>query len=72
MVDQYKTYIICNRCLGTGIYIGSSENDITEDPCKSCLGEKYITIGKLDGATEIDWIKKKIKKILNKLDIPEE
>lgn len=72
MVDQYKTYTICNRCLGIGVYFGSSENDVTENPCKSCLGEKYIVIGSVNGATEIDFIKKKIKVILNHLGLPEE
>jgi len=61
----------CSRCSGSGI-----DNNV--DPsisCPACLGTGIMQSGVID-STEImdllDWIKKHIKKIEKKLDIPEE
>lgn len=75
---MYKTYDECIACGGSGVYrypqIDAQGNviEVVQDPCQKCGGTGNIKTGTLDGAEEIDWIKKKIKKILNKLDIPEE
>lgn len=70
MVDLI-TKTKCSRCLGTGI-----DNNVTPNiPCISCGGVGYIQSEVID-ITELtdklDWIKNKIKKILKKLDLPEE
>jgi DnaJ-class molecular chaperone len=78
MADEIKTYIMCPRCLGTGIYTtedSTTHLPIVEDPCTNCGGAGYFETGKTDTTEimdELDWIKKKIKKILNKLEIEEE
>jgi len=77
MADDIKTYTMCPRCLGAGIY--TTEDPVThvpvvEDPCTNCNGEGYFEAGKMvttEIMDELDWIKKKIKKILNKLEIEE-
>ena len=61
----------CQRCLGTGM-----DNNVSPSiTCVSCGGTGYIGEAKIDSTemmNELDWLKKKIKKILQKLDIPEE
>lgn len=64
-------------CLGTGIYqsIDQDRVVIIQDPCETCGGTGYLEEGKSDTTeiiNELDWIKKKIKKILTKLEVPEE
>jgi len=74
-MDKLTTYTICQRCLGTGINGGNIPPGVDENPCSNCKGTGYVNEGIIDFTlvmTELDWIKKKIKKILNKLDIPEE
>ncbi len=79
-MSELKTYRKCPRCLGTGVFttadpIPDDPYAPDEDPCTSCLGTGYLEVGKVDSTDitdELDWIKKKIKKILNKLEIPEE
>jgi len=69
---------ICPWCNGTGTTTtpqGIDGNLVTE-PCSHCESTGYLeTISRLD-ITEVmdllDWIKKKIKKILVKLELPEE
>lgn len=67
---------ICQKCAGTGVYWRSSrEGQSPIDPCPICGGSGmgnmyYINIEEI--TNELDWIKRKIKKILNKLDIPED
>ena len=69
--------IKCGRCNGTGIddnAVDEEGNPIPES-CISCGGDGFIESGLLDVTevmNELDWIKKKIKKILNKLEIDEE
>jgi len=75
---MYNTYKKCLACGGTGIYVYKQNDsqgnpiEITQDPCIVCSGVGYIETGKIDGAEDISWIKKKIKKILQKLEIPDE
>lgn len=65
------TKIKCSRCNGTGI----DNNVIPNIQCLSCDGVGFVQSEVIDITVlinELDWIKKKIKKILNKLEIPEE
>ena len=58
----------CTRCMGTGI----DDNLVPPGPCVVCGGDGYITSASLDVTemmNELDWLKKKIKKILQKLEI---
>ncbi len=73
-MEQLKTYIKCGRCGGIGIAYTTSNLQpvITEDPCTQCAGQGFHVVGKVDGAEELNWIKNKIKKILKKLDLPED
>jgi len=73
-MEQLKTYVKCGRCDGTGIAYTTSNLQpiILEDPCTQCAGSGFHVIGKVDGMVELDWIKRKIKKVLQKLEIPEE
>ena len=73
-MEELKTYIKCGRCGGIGIAYTTSnlQSDVVEDPCTQCAGSGFHVVGKIDGAEELDWIKRKIKKILNKLEIEEE
>jgi DnaJ-class molecular chaperone len=75
---MYKTYGNCLACGGSGIYryikndTQGNPEEVIQDPCVTCNGLGYLETGTVDGENDIDWIKKKIKKILNKLEIPEE
>ena len=67
----------CGRCSGTGIDDNQKDengNSIPES-CIPCSGTGYSAGGMID-TTEVmdllDWLKKKIKKILQKLEIPED
>ena len=69
--------IKCGRCNGTGI--DDNRKDENENPilesCTSCGGDGYIESALVDVTevmNELDWLKKKIKKILVKLELPED
>ena len=69
--------IKCGRCNGTGIDDNKRDENgnIIPESCTSCGGDGYIESALID-VTEVmdllDWIKKKIKKILQKLELPED
>lgn len=69
-IDPLKTYQQCRRCMGTGI-ASEIHGGEPENPCTQCGGDGFVDTGYVGGAEELDWIKKKIKKILDKLEIPE-
>lgn len=63
--------IKCTRCNGTGI----DDNLNPPASCLICGGDGYVQSSLIDTTelmNELDWLKKKIKKILQKLEIPEE
>jgi len=70
MTNQ-KFSIKCPRCLGTG-----SDSNVTPPIlCDACSGTGYIDSALIDTTeitNELNWLKKKIKKILQKLEISEE
>ena len=75
-MNQYKLRTTCPKCQGDGEYlheiiIEGEEQEIML-PCEACDAVGYFIWGSIDGAVEIDWIIKKIKKILIKLDLPED
>jgi len=69
--------IKCGRCNGAGSDDNKrdAEGNIIPESCISCGGDGYIESALID-VTEVmdslDWLKKKIKKILKKLEIEEE
>jgi len=70
--------ITCPKCHGTGIYERGSvvelDGILSVNPCPMWNGDKILIAHHIDIEeiiTELDWIKKKIKKILNKLELPE-
>jgi len=80
----YEDFVSCPKCGGDGkidihrpLIVGVPPSpdippvDMT-DECRLCRGTGWILDDYYEGATDIDWIKKKIKKILNKLEIPED
>jgi len=76
MPDKAILSVKCPRCGGTGTHkVFNLDNVIVDENCTLCLGVGTIACGNVDVTDlmdELDWIKKKIKKILQKLDIPEE
>jgi len=73
-MSDINMYVKCLTCDGSG-KIMTHEEIPTEMDCPTCngLGKALrSTIDTTDIMNELDWIKKKIKKILQKLDIPEE
>lgn len=69
--------IKCNRCSGTGTddNIQNPDGSVTPGNCLICGGDGYIESALIDTTevtAELDWIKKKIKKILQKLEIEKE
>jgi hypothetical protein len=63
---------ICSHCGGTGLL--PSGGLAEPQACILCNGTGKVLLGELDLGSmvnDIDWIKKKIKKILTKLDVPE-
>lgn len=71
-MTELSVRVKCSRCLGTGIDNNDTANPNTS--CTACGGTGYIQSESIDISAitdELDWIHKKIKKILNKLDIPE-
>ena len=63
--------IKCSRCSGTGI----DDNVNPSVPCAGCGGDGYVESSLIDTTevmNELDWLKKKIKKILKKLEIEDE
>ncbi len=76
-MNKFKLMALCLKCGGDGTYLhryvlpdGSVE--FIEEPCESCGGEGKFHYGDVDGAQDIDWIKRKIQKIMVKLDIPDD
>jgi DnaJ-class molecular chaperone len=70
-MTELITKIKCSRCLGTGI----DNNVIPTVPCQPCSGTGYVQSETTNISVitdELDWIKNKIKKILKKLDLPED
>jgi len=65
-MESYKLKVSCATCKGTGI------DPDTNSGCTDCNQTGYEMQGEVDGAEDIDWIKKKIKKIFKKLEIPDE
>lgn len=68
---------VCIKCGGDGTYPHRYiELDgsvyFVEEPCESCEGTGNFYFGDVDGAQEIDWIKRKINKILVELNIPDD
>lgn len=71
MNQPYKNKATCLRCHGTGLITEVDAEGIEHQiECDSCDGTGLLEWGIIDGANEIAWIKRKIKKILQKLDIP--
>lgn len=70
-MSNMVTKIKCSRCLGTGV----DNNVIPNVSCTICAGTGYID-SEVSDITEImdelNWIKRKIKKILKAMDIPED
>ena len=67
----------CGRCGGSGS--DDNRKDAEDNPivveCSSCGGTGLLDNAKMDVSVitdELDWLKKKVKKILQKLEIPEE
>jgi len=63
--------IKCSRCNGSGI----DDNTNPPSSCVACGGDGYVESALVDTTelmNELDWIKKKIKNILKKLDVEEE
>lgn len=74
-MNQLLTRSICPKCNGEGEYLHepSGENEEpTMLPCESCNGIGYFVAGNVNGAEDIAWIKRKIRKILQKLDVPDD
>jgi hypothetical protein len=70
-MSETTIQIKCTRCLGTGI----DDNLMPPGPCMACGGDGLVgsaVVDTTDIMDELDWLKKKIKKILNQLEIPEE
>ena len=74
MGNTIKTYTLCNRCHGTGVYTMEDpdlENPeiegYTEDPCKNCGGSGYFESGKIKNNLFVD-MDDKINDIKNKVD----
>ena len=78
MANQTDVSTECERCQGTGIHTDRGVNgqpDVNENPCIVCNGKGFIKSGIIDTTgimNELDWLKKKIKKILQKLEILED
>ena len=63
--------IKCSRCNGSG----TDDNLTPSVPCASCNATGYVKNSSIDITVltdDLNWIKNKIKKILKKLDLPEE
>ncbi len=72
-MNQYKIRSYCPKCGGEGEYIHYDEDGVPIIlPCESCSGYGAFIVGTTDGAEDVEWIKKKIKKILKKLDIEDD
>jgi len=81
MTELVTTYTKCPRCQGTGdpgIILDGDGGSVPDPTCPTCNGEKYVILGQIgiplleDTIDAVAWIKKKIKKILNKLEIEDE
>ena len=75
-MSTQKLSVKCSTCGGTGF-----ENQIDENgnpiqiTCTACAGDGWLDTGLIDSTLltdELDWLKKKIKKILKKLEIEDE
>ena len=78
---MYKIFRTCDRCDGSGIYTTSHideqgvVHEIIEDPCNDCQGAKYLLTDQVLNEKlndDMNWIIKKIKKILQHFNLPEE
>ena len=71
-MTELSIKVKCSRCLGTGI---DSNNPATPNaPCAACNATGFVQSEAVDISVitdELDWMHKKIKKILTKLDIPD-
>ena len=63
----------CRKCMGTGLYTEMVEDVPTEVPCNACNGEGFTSMTTIDEKLhdDIALIKRRLKKILDKLEISE-
>lgn len=69
-MTQASIKVKCNRCLGTGL----DDNVTPPAECEGCGGDGWVEVDAVDTTAimeELDWLHKKVKKILNKLEIEE-
>lgn len=69
-MTQAAIKIKCTRCLGTGM----DDNMSPSISCVGCDGDGWTEVNSVDTTAimeELDWLHKKVKKILIKLEIPE-
>ncbi len=72
-----KLSVRCSTCDGTGIDRNQKDENgnVIPKTCIACNGDGWLDTGVIDTTEitdELGWIKKKIKKILQKLEISEE
>lgn len=70
MSNQASIKNKCNRCLGTG----TDDNVTPNESCAGCGGTGYTDDGVMDTTAimdQLDWLHRKVKKILDKFEIPE-
>jgi len=71
-IDELKSYQRCPRCTGLGKYTeGTTSGSVVTDPCNICGGSGYVPVGRVDGAEHFDKILKRLKKIMDKLEVTE-
>jgi hypothetical protein len=56
--------------MGTGVYI--DDPLVGEITCSNCDGEKYTMTGYVDGIDEFTVIKRRLKKIMDKLEVDDD
>jgi len=75
-MSTIKLSVKCSTCGGTGLEsITNEDGNTTTRTCSAYGGDGWLDTGLIDSTLltdELDWLKKKIKKILKKLEIEEE
>ncbi len=75
-MSTIKLSVKCSTCGGTGYESVPNEGgEPSSQTCSACGGDGWLDTGLIDTTLitdELDWIKKKIKLILKKSDLPTE
>ncbi len=59
-MDKIKLYELCGNCSGTGLV---QPEDLPEDVCPRCNGEKFVSMGYELDSTLLNDIFDKVKKV---------